>query len=211
MNARGAALVLALTFCLCACSGTAAVKLAGGTWTEAPDAPFRVDDYTASGEARTVPVDWVLPEDLAIDGKTRTEACGEYLLFGPSDGSALSGFTVVQYTGEGTVKEVYRFSDGITVTWQPFFSRYGDDAPWQSDGPRIAFPWKSAPESETWSLRVVDLVSGKAEDLELPPGAGNRDFLFCAWDDSLTAAAVNMDYDSGDNRPLTWTYRFPEP
>ena len=58
---------------------------------------------------------------------------------------------------------------------------------------------------------MVDLVSGKAEDLELPPGAGNRDFLFCAWDDSLTAAAVNMDYDSGDNRPLTWTYRFPEP
>ena len=90
MNAIGVALVLALTFCLCACSGTAAVKLAGGTWTEAPDAPFRVDDYTASGETRTVPADWVLPEDLAIDGKTRTEVCGEYLLFGPSDGSVLS-------------------------------------------------------------------------------------------------------------------------
>jgi len=210
MKRRSAFLILALGLVLglCACGGggtatpgAADVKLAGGTWTETLEYPFNVDDYTASDEIRAIPEDWTLPGDLSIDEKTRTEVCGERLLYGPFDGSTLNGFTVVNYTGEGQVEEVYQFTDGVTVTWQQFFN---------VDGTRIAFPWKAAPESEAWSLRVVDLASGKAEDLDLPEGAGDRDLLLCAWNNDLIVTAVNMDYDDGENAPLTWVYAFPE-
>ncbi len=175
------ALMLALVLGLGACTGTAPaapdVKLDGGTWTAVADQTFHVDDYAAPAAVRTVPADWVLPEDLTFGENTRIEVCGDYLLYGPYDGSVLNGFTVVRYDGEGTVTPVYQFTDGVTVTWQ--------------------------------HLRVVDLDSGKAEDLTLPEGAGSRDLLLCLWNRDLTITAVDTNYDDGANKPLTWTYAFP--
>ena len=204
-------LALVLSLGLGACAGTAPaapdVKLDGGTWTAVADQPFHVDDYAAPAAVRTVPADWVLPEDLTFGENTRIEVCGNYLLYGAYEGSALNGFTVVRYDGEGTVTPVYQFTDGVTVTWQSFFHPAGEGDAFP--GVRLAFPWMAAPAAETWSLRVVDLDSGKAEDLTLPEGAGSRDLLLCLWNRDLTITAVDTNYDDGANKPLTWTYAFP--
>lgn len=208
-------LTLALSVALCACGDPAArVKLDGGTWTQDQERTFQVEDYSASNDVRAIPAQWVLPEempsgngtvpvDVVTDETTRVEVKDDLLLYGPFDGSTMKGFDVVRYEGEGKVTQLYSFGDGMTVTWQPFFN---------ADGSRIVFPWKTDFEAETWNLRVVDLATGKAEDLTLPEWEGQMDFLLATWqeDGTLLVTATSAQFDDGDNKPATWVYTFPE-
>lgn len=196
-------LVLAALAGLCACqAGAPAPELDGGTWTEVADRTFRPSDYAADWTVRVIPENWVLPADLPLGGDTRTEVREDLLLHGLRQGSLLPGFTVYRYKGEGKLETAYTLSEGVAPAWQPFFN---------GDGTRLAFPWMPSAQAEAWSLRVADLASGTTRDLTLPEGAGERDFLLCAWqeDGSLLVTSVNMGYDFDEDPPVTWVYTFP--
>ena len=159
------ALALFLAVGLCACGVSQPPSIAGGTWTrleEPPDQDQMWDSYTYSVSGRGVPEDWNLPEGT-IGPFTRTEICSDWILYGDyHDMVLLDGFTVSRYT-DGTLHPVYTFDEGMTVTWQRFFS---------PDGTKLVFPWKTDLGSPQWRIRVVDLSTGGETDLDIPEWEG---------------------------------------
>ena len=197
------ALALFLAVGLCACGVSQPPSIAGGTWTrleEPPDQDQMWDSYTYSVSGRGVPEDWNLPEGT-IGPFTRTEICSDWILYGDyHDMVLLDGFTVSRYT-DGTLHPVYTFDEGMTVTWQRFFS---------PDGTKLVFPWKTDLGSPQWRIRVVDLSTGGETDLDIPEWEGETEVLLVKWQDDTTIQATACQFtSSAAGRMASWTYAVP--
>ena len=191
---------LLLSLALCAC-GTEEAPSSGsgeGIWSQVTDANWTASDYGSGQGVEAIPADWTLPEDLDMGENPRIAVCGDLLLYGPSYETAmLEGFTVARYEA-GQLTPIYTFDEGMTVTWQAFFS---------PDGQHLVFPWKTEPASQTWTLRVVDLATGVEEDLEPPQWEKDTDVLFVKWHDETTLQVSAMS--AGGTDWAHWVYTFP--
>ena len=172
-------------------------------WILTPETPnLRV--YAAEEDRTAVPDDWTLPAGT-LDDATRTEVKGDLLLYGPYAETAMAeGFTVARYA-DGALTPVYTFQEGMTPTWQQFFS---------PDGTRLAFPWEPVFQSEAdigqWKLRVVDLSDGSETDLALPDWPGHTKEMVCTrWLDDQTLQVSAYDLTAlqagEEGGSVTWT------
>lgn len=211
MKQRGSILSLALflSLLLCACGTVGAGDTAPegeGIWSQVTDADWTLTDYDLSAcqNPTQVPEDWTLPQDMDLGPFTRVEVCGDLILYGSTEEMAMpDGFTVARYDS-GALEPVYVFDEGMTVTWQNFFS---------PDGKHIAFPWK-ADGSQTggWQIRVADLETGVTEDVTPPQWEEEISLLCVKWydDTSLQVTAIGTedgDIDAGST--IHWIYTFP--
>ena len=172
-------------------------------WTLTPETPDHMD-YTAEEDRTAVPDDWTLPAGT-LDAFTRTEVKGDLLLYGPYAETVMAeGFTVARYA-DGALTPVYTFQEGMTPTWQQFFS---------PDGTRLAFPWEPVFQSEAdigqWKLRVVDLSDGSETDLALPDWPGHTKEMVCTrWLDDQTLQVSAYDLTAlqvgEEGGSVTWT------
>ena len=210
-------LLPALLACLllCACgtqdqeTGNPPEKTPGeskGTWTQVTDAEWTIEDYdaTTNKDITQVPEDWTLPQDVEIDSFTRVEVCGDLILYGPAYETAMmEGFTVARYA-DGTLTPIYTFDEGMTASWQSFFS---------PDGKHIAFPWKiSDGKPGGWQIRVVDLEGDLEEDVALPQWENEISILFVKWYDDTNLQVTAWGIENGNISPeetAHWIYTFP--
>ncbi|MCI5499996.1 MAG: hypothetical protein MR419_10815 [Clostridiales bacterium] len=210
-------LLPALLACLllCACgtqdqeTGNPPEKTPGeskGTWTQVTDAEWTMEDYdaTTNKDITQVPEDWTLPQDVEIDSFTRVEVCGDLILYGPTYETAMmEGFTVARYA-DGTLTPIYTFDEGMTDSWQSFFS---------PDGKHIAFPWKiSDGKPGGWQIRVVDLEGDLEEDVALPQWENEISILFVKWYDDTNLQVTAWGIENGNISPeetAHWIYTFP--
>ena len=207
------ALLACLLLCACGTEGQGAGGSpentpgeSKGTWTQVTDAKWTVTDYDASTNKNPiqVPEDWTLPQDVEINSFTRVEVCGDLILFGSSQGTAMAeGFTVARYD-DGTLTPVYTFGEGYIPTGQSFFS---------PDGKHIAFLW--APfhgEPGDCRVRVVDLEENVEEDVALPQWEKELSAFHVKWYDDTTLQATTWGSgteDAGEVEIAHWIYTFP--
>lgn len=201
-------LCLLLSLFLCACQDGEQPETAsfdGGTWTRLEDRTLNMQEYAYQSEDTHIPDDWTLPAGT-VGGFTRTEVKGDLLLYGEYQEMVMDqGFTVARYA-DGTLTPVYTFEAGLTMTWQKFFS---------PDGTKLVIPWKPQtdlenPSDTAWQLRIVDLSTGREEDLSLPPTERPTGILFAKWLDETTLEVTAAGDDLYEN-PLqpAWTYALP--
>lgn len=203
-------LCLLLSLLLCACQDQEQPETAsfdGGTWTRLEDRTLNMQEYAYQSEDAYIPADWTLPEGT-VGEFTRKEVKGDLLLYGWYQETVMDqGFTVARYD-DGTLTPVYTFGAGITVTWQKFFC---------PDGTKLVFPWKARADIENpsdtpeeWRLRVVDLATGREEDLSLPPTEEPTALLLAKWLDNTTLEVTAAGEDLYEN-PLqpAWIYALP--
>lgn len=169
-----------------------------GIWSPVTDVNWRAEDYGQGTGLEAIPADWTLPQETDLGENPRIEVSGDLLLYGPSYETAMpEGFTVARYA-DGTLTPVYTFDQGMTVTWQEFFS---------PDGKHIVFPWKTEATDGTWKIRVVDLDTGVEEDLEPPAWDQETDTLFVKWMDEANLQVSAMS--TGGEDWAHWVYTFP--
>ena len=114
----------------------------------------------------------------------------------------LDACAAVSYTHLDVYKrQVYTFDEGMTVTWQRFFS---------PDGTKLVFPWKTDLGSPQWRIRVVDLSTGGETDLDIPEWEGETEVLLVKWQDDTTLQATACQFtSSAAGRMASWTYAVP--
>lgn len=193
------ALCLTLTACLSTDPPETVSENTEGIWSEVTDANWSSKDYGSGTGIDAIPADWTLPETLDLGENPRIEVCGDLLLYGSSYETAMmDGFTVARYEA-GNLTPIYTFDEGITVSWQEFFS---------PDGQHLVFPWKiQSNQPGGMKIRVVDLNTGVETDLEPPQWESDSDILFVKWHDdtSLQVSAMTI----GGTNWAHWIYTFP--
>lgn len=159
------ALVMALALCACGggedggtTMGTKKGPLSGGTWSERKESVENLKSYGTEDVKGPIPADWTMPADFTVGDKTRIEISGDKILYGEFADGWLKGFTVASYA-DGALNTVYEFKDGVTTSWQQFFS---------PDGTKLAIAWKANTDANAWSLTLVDLTTKEASGLALP-------------------------------------------
>ena len=217
-NLLALSLALVLALALCACGGSEDGKLAGGPWTESPEAIENMasftDSYRAEDITGPIPADWTLPEGFTVGEKTRVEVCGDQILVGEfNDQGVMEGFTVSTYA-DGELTTIYEFKSGVVRSWQRFFS---------PDGTKLVAVWAKDADAPEWNVTLVDLTTGGESQLELPEmtftsvnketgeeETKTAEFLLPKWQDDTHLVVTGCPKEFNDDvKPITYVYTLP--
>lgn len=110
------------------------------------------------------------------------------------------GVTFARWDGDETLEPVYQFQDGDALSFQQFFS---------PDGTKAVLPWCPQVPSADWTVRLIDLSIGQAQDLTLPAWSEQDAIhvLYARWldDSTLQITAVTPE----EEETVTWQYALP--